>query len=111
VEQTQLAALHEQYALRQAQDLRYLEAQIDRLELSEPGSEASSWQATREELEELRQGLRAAWEGLERMRRLAADSPAWHAAREAYLHQHTALLQRTLALGGAGVEGTAAQAP
>ncbi|HET9449294.1 MAG TPA: hypothetical protein VFO83_00340 [Aggregicoccus sp.] len=108
MERAQRAELHEHYALRQAEDLRYLEAQIDRLELSAPGSEASSWQATREELDGLRSDLRAAWEGLERLKRADPDSHAWREAREAYLQQHTRLLRRTLELMGAVGEGQAA---
>ncbi|MBF5045234.1 hypothetical protein FGE12_22710 [Aggregicoccus sp. 17bor-14] len=110
MEQTQLTQLHAQYTQRQAQDLRYLEAEIDRLELGTPGSEANSWQATRAELDSLREDLRAAWEGLEQLGRLAADSQAWHRARELYLQRHTRLLQRTLALGGAAAGAAAEEA-
>ena len=109
MERAQRAELHEHYALRQMEDLRYLETQIDRLELSAPGSEASSWQATREELDALRQGLRAAWEGLERLRRADPDSHAWREAREAYLQQHTQLLRRTLELRGGDLMGSGAE--
>jgi hypothetical protein len=115
VERTQRVELHEHYAMRQAEDLRYLEGQIDRLELSAPGSEASSLQATREELEALREDLRATWESLGRLQRADPDSQVWRSAREQYLQQHTALLRRTLELSmeshAAAAQQGAAAAP
>lgn len=99
MDRNQRIELHEHYALRQAEDLRYLEEQIDRLELNaQQGSEASTWQATRVELDGLRADLKATWESLGRLQRADPDSQTWRITREAYLQQHTALLRRMLEL-------------